>query len=133
MKTESIKDLVVREGKLPPERVEELENISNARLIEMDRTLLLVFARWSPFPILCLRQLAEFLSDLILADNINVVVVDEDVLRPEQMQTLFGEILHSGADSFWIKNGQIHDHLRGCPEDYGIRAQKLTRSIKSSE
>ncbi len=111
-------ELVVDTGGFPAELVEEVETPASFDLTRIHRGLAMVLARWSPFPLLCLRRMKGLVPPRIAAAGAKLYLFDNDKLPADAMQRLFGSQLHGGAETFAIVGGGIRGELKGCPPGY---------------
>src|SRR5436305_338240 len=95
----NLKDFVAETGGLPSESVEEVQNPAAFELSNIQRGLILVFARWSPIPLLCLQRMRDIVPNKLVQAKAKLYVIDNDKLNPREMERLFGRVLHGGAET----------------------------------
>src|SRR5262245_31815749 len=105
---------------IPVALVEEIPNPSLLDLSEISKGLVMVFARWSPFPLLCLKRMKDIVPDVLRAAHAKMLVIDNDKLNEKDMRRLFGTTLSGAAETFVIVDGEIRGESIGCPENYQV-------------
>src|SRR5207247_8098973 len=121
----NLKEFVTETGGLRSECVEEIENPAAFELSNIQRGLILVFARWSPFPMLCLQRMRDIVPNRLAQAKAKLYIIDNDKLDPREMERLFGKVLHGGAETFAVVGGRVRAESTGCPKDYEAVILKL--------
>lgn len=121
--------LVAETVGIPIALVEEIPNPSSLNLSEISKGLVMVFARWSPFPLLCLRRMKGIVPPVLIETHTKLLVIDNDKLSANDMRRLFGATLSGAAETFAIVDGQIRGESIGCPENYEAVLKELSEKL----
>src|ERR1051326_4539318 len=97
---ESLTALAMEVGAFPAHLVVEVEDPIRLDLADIGKGLLLVFARWSPFPTRCLERMRGFVPKMLTDAGAKLYIVDNDKLSATAMQRLFGTTLHRAGETF---------------------------------
>src|SRR5205823_159504 len=92
---------------IPIDLIEEIPNPSNLNLSEISKGIVMVFARWSPFPLLCLTRMKDSVPQLLRAADAKLMLIDNDNLSDREMHRLFGKSLSGAAETYLIVDGNI--------------------------
>lgn len=121
MDNEDFTALMQRTLPLPGSRTRIVAAFSKSDFLDVDRGVLVVFARWSAPAHVALKTLTRVLAEL--GDDAPVLyVADHDALA-EDMQDVLGGLLHGYAETFWVCRGAILSMLL----KYGPRAEERVR------
>ena len=125
----NLRALAAGTAAIPIDLVEEIQNPSLLILSAISRGLLMVFARWCPFPLSCLGRMRTSIPQLLGAVDAKLLLIDNDKLTPTDMRRLFGRILTGGTETFAIVDGEIRGESVGCPENYEKVLKDLCQSL----
>ena len=117
---------------IPVEFIGEIRNPSSLNLSDIPKAIVMVFARWSPVPILCLKKMKSVLPQRIGDAKAKFLVIDNDNLSPADMRSLFGKTLSAmsgAAETFVVVSGKIRAESSGCPENYQDVLEELCTKL----
>src|SRR5258705_8558681 len=102
-----LKAFVIEEAAFPSDLVEEITNVSSFNFSQITRGIVLVFARWSSFPILAIRHMRGPVLSSLRRARAPLFLIDNDLLSETEMHRLFGRQLRGGGETFLVIDGEI--------------------------
>jgi len=125
--------LITENGGFPPELVEEVAHPEEFNLDQVHRALIMVFARWSPFPVLCIQKMKGAIPPILQRAGAKFLVIDNDKLARADMARLFAMPQRGGAETFAVLDGKILGQLIGCPDGYQGLIKALAQTLIGTE
>jgi hypothetical protein len=113
---------------LPFNRLRVVCLLADLQLPELRRAVIFVFAAWSGPAVMAFKKLTRILATIDLG-SLDVVILDIDCMRPEDVIRLFGHVFHGAGETFWIRDGRVCAELSAYRADSEPLLLSHTKSL----
>jgi hypothetical protein len=104
-------DTVKNRSEIPPERLRVVQTQEGLRLSHIRSGIVFVYAIWSGSSVMGFKKLTRLLST-VDTTSLDIVVLDNDCMNPDDMIRLFGHVFHGAGETLWLRDGQVVAELQ---------------------